>query len=410
MTEFLKLLAPDAARNLILERIMPNLTAEIVDTENAYGLVTAEKITAPHSLPNFRRSTVDGYAVKAQDTFGASTSLPAYLKLVGEVLMGQETELEISPAECAKIHTGGMLPVGTSAVVMVEDTQRLNSNEVEIYKPSAVGENIIEIGEDIKSGEILISRNKKIREAEIGGLLAFGITKLSVLKKPIVGLLSTGDEIVSPEMDISPGQVRDINSHTLSVLIAKYGGIPVRHGIVPDQIDRFMEETEKAFRESDMLIITAGSSVSARDYTARVINSLGPPGILVHGINIRPGKPTILAICDGKPVIGLPGNPVSALVITKLFVHPVLQKLLGLSEPGLNPSIEAELSINIPSRAGREDWIPVRVLIDSKGLKAEPVFGKSNLIFTLVKSNGLVKIPVDSNGIDAGEIVEVIPL
>jgi len=410
MTEFLELITPDEARNLFLERFKPDISFETVDTMNAYGRVAYEEITAPHSLPDFRRSTVDGYAVRAQDTFGASPSLPAYLKLAGEILMGQEADFNIHPGECALIHTGGMLPGGTGAVVMVEDTQSLNEDEVEIYRPAAVGENIIEIGEDIKSGEFLISKGQKIREPEIGGLLAFGILKIPVVKKPQVGLLSTGDEIVSPEEDLNPGQVRDINSYTLSVMIENNGGIPSRYGIIPDLFDRFRDKTEQAFFECDMLVITAGSSISARDFTARVIDGLGRPGILVHGINIRPGKPTILAVCDGKPVIGLPGNPVSALIIAKLFVLPILRKMQAISETGLNPRIQAELSINIPSRAGREDWVPVRILTDDMIIKAEPVFGKSNLIFTLVKSVGLVRIPAESNGISAGEVVEVIPL
>jgi molybdopterin molybdotransferase len=253
-----------------------------------------------------------------------------------------------------------------------------------------------------------------MRPAEIGGLMALGILKVKVVRKPQVGLISTGDEVIDPSQSPRPGQVRDVNSFTLGALVEKSGGIPKLYGIVSDEFDALQNASANALSECDVVIITAGSSASTRDLTADVIRSLGAPGVLVHGINTRPGKPTILGICDGKAVIGLPGNPVSALVNGYLFVVPVIEKLLGaFSRP--KPTILARLSVNLPSQAGREDWWPVKLRESSSPagrggrdeFDAEPIFGKSNLIFTLASADGLLRIPPDATGLSVGDVVEV---
>jgi len=361
--------------------------------------------------------------VRAVDTYGASDSLPAYLHLEGEVPMGAEAGLSLGAARCALIHTGGMLPEGADAVVMVEHTQSVRPGEVEILRAVAVGENVLKVGEDVGEGQEVIPAGTCLRPAEIGGLMALGIMQVTVARQPRVGILSSGDEIVSPEAQLAPGQVRDVNSYSLSALVQGSGGVAVRYGILPDQTQALRQCAAQALGECDLVVITAGSSASARDLTAQVINELGPPGVLVHGVNVRPGKPTILAICQGKAVIGLPGNPVSALVIASLFIVPVVEKLLGLKPARPRPSLLARLSLNLASQAGREDWVPVRLLPETQGaehtlgslsanlahlLRAEPVFGKSNLIFTLARADGLVRIPPDATGLSAGEIVEVI--
>ena len=228
-----------------------------------------------------------------------------------------------------------------------------------------------------------------------------------MIRRPVVALISSGDEVISPEMELQPGQVRDVNSFSLSALVEQAGGDPRRFGIIPDKFEALRETAAKALLESDMVVITAGSSASSRDLTSQVIASLGEPGVLVHGVNVRPGKPTILAVCAGKPVIGLPGNPVSALSIARLFVVPVLELLQNRKPVLPGPRWSARLSWNVASQAGREDWVPVRLIEDVAGLTAEPVFGKSNLIFTLVRANGLIRIPADANGLSAGEIVQV---
>jgi molybdopterin molybdotransferase len=237
--------------------------------------------------------------------------------------------------------------------------------------------------------------------------MALGITRVNVARRPRVGILSSGDEVVPPESELGPGQVRDVNSYSLGALIEQAGGVPVRYGILPDRAESLRSAASQALNECDGVIITAGSSASSRDLTAGVIDSLGQPGVLVHGVDVRPGKPTILAVCDGKPVVGLPGNPVSALVIASLFVVPVLQSMLGLRNAFPAPRMSARLTTNIPSQAGREDWVAVRLLETDNGFRAEPVFGKSNLIFTLVRADGLLRIPPDATGLEAGQEVEV---
>jgi molybdopterin molybdotransferase len=420
MPEFLTLLPPDQAREALLSRLpAPIADSETLDIINALNRVTAADVIAPHPLPDFPRTTVDGYAVCAHDTFGASDTLPAYLNLIGEVPMGDTPSFELGAGQCALIHTGGMLPRGADAAVMVEYTQMVKGeqpegshpkNEIEIFKSVADGENIIRIGEDVAQGQVVIPKGTQLRPAEIGGLMALGIMSLSVAKKPIVGLLSTGDEVIEPSQTPRPGQVRDINSYTLSALIEKTGGVAIRYGIISDQFEALKAASAKALSECDLLIITAGSSASTRDMTAEVIRQLGEPGVLVHGINTRPGKPTILGVCNGKAVIGLPGNPVSALVNGYLFVAPVIERLLGVL-PKPKASVKAVLTVNLASQAGREDWWPVKLIqnpnSNTVAYEAVPIFGKSNLIFTLAAADGMLKIPPDATGLSAGEVVEV---
>jgi molybdopterin molybdotransferase len=342
--------------------------------------------------------------------------------------MGDVPNFELGVGQCALIHTGGMLPKGADAVVMVEYTQSVRAGllksagvppqqerpvstqtEIEIFKSVADGENVIRVGEDVAHGQLVIPKGTQLRPAEIGGLMALGITRLRVARKPVVGLLSTGDEVVEPSQTPRPGQVRDINSYTLSALIEKAGGEAIRYGIISDQFEALKEAAAQALSACDVLIITAGSSASTRDMTAEVIRQLGKPGVLVHGINTRPGKPTILGVCNGKAVIGLPGNPVSALVNGYLFVVPVIEKLLG-ALPKPKASVQAVLTVNLPSQAGREDWWAVSLVPNLQSPiphQAVPIFGKSNLIFTLAAADGMLKIDPDATGLSAGEVVEV---
>jgi molybdopterin molybdotransferase len=436
MPEFLTLLPPDEARALLLRTLSaaegPDLgpASETIDTLQALGRVTGEDLTAPHPLPEFPRSTVDGYAVRARDTFGASDTLPAYLTVIGEVPMGGAAEFSLRPGQTAVIHTGGMLPDGADAVVMLEHTQIVHHGahgehrenftvnpEIEILRAVAEGENVIRVGEDVAQGQVILPKGSPLRPAEIGGLMALGITSLRVAKKVNVGIISSGDEVVEPSIRPGPGQVRDVNSYTLSALVEASGGEARRYGIVGDRFDALQQMAAGALAENDVLVITAGSSASTRDMTAEVIASLGQPGVLVHGINTRPGKPTILGVCGGKPVIGLPGNPVSALVNGYMLLVPVMEKLMGL-KPRPRPVVQARLTVNLASQAGREDWWPVRLVRSQKpevenrqseivNYLAEPIFGKSNLIFTLAAADGLLKIAPDATGLSAGELVEV---
>lgn len=410
MSEFLELIPPPDALERLLIHLESQPEAEEIESADALGRVTLDTQLASHPLPSFPRSTVDGYALRAKDTYGAGETLPAYLKLIEEVPMGTAADFSITAAECATIHTGGMLPEGADAVVMVEHTQVSRKGEVEILRAVAVGENVLKVGEDVLEGQEVIPAGTRLRPAEIGGLMALGITRITVAKRPIVGIISSGDEVVAPESDLSPGQVRDVNAYTLSALIEQVGGTPRRFGIIPDNEANLRACAAIALGECDAVVITAGSSASTRDLTAKVIDSLGEPGVLVHGVNVRPGKPTILAVCDNKVMIGLPGNPVSALVIASLFVTPVVEVLLGLRRTIPRPSISAHLTLNLASKTGREDWVPVQLVSGPEGFQAEPIFGKSNLIFTLSRADGLVRIPADATGLAVGEVVDVIYL
>ncbi len=407
MPEFLNLLPPQDALAKLLAHLPVKVESERVESRSALGRVTAAPVQAPHPLPEFARTTVDGYAVRAADTHGASESLPAYLKLVGEVSMGASPDMTLESGQCALIHTGGMLPDGTDAAVMLEYTQPARSGEIEILRAAAVGENVIEIGEDVHKGAEVIPAGRKLRPAEIGGLMALGIMQVDVARKPRLGIISSGDEVIPPGQRPAPGQVRDINSYTLSAAVEAAGGTAVMYGIVADTRAAMYEVASRAKKECDLVVVTAGSSASARDLTSEILNQLGQPGVLVHGVNTRPGKPTILAVCDGVAMIGLPGNPVSALVNIRLFVLPILRALLG-EESRPQATLPAELAVNLASQSGREDWVPVVLKSGPGGYQAEPIFGKSNLIFILARADGLVRIPADATGLSAGERIEVV--
>jgi molybdopterin molybdotransferase len=372
------------------------------------GRVLAEDATSSQVLPDFRRSTMDGYAVQARDTFGASGTLPAYLTLIGEVSMGRVADLKVEPSTTAIVHTGGMVPEGADAVVMVEHTQRAREDEVEILGRVALGENVIQVGEDIAQGDLILPAGHRLRAQDVGGLLAVGITRLRVARQPRVAVFATGDEVIPPDQATRPGQVRDINSYTVAALVERAGGIALRGGILPDDYERLLGRARQALDEgADMLVLSAGSSVSVRDMTARVFDELGEPGVLVHGIATKPGKPTILAMSGERPLMGLPGNPVSSFVQFMRIGMPVVYRLAGTTPPR-RFTLRARLATNVASVAGREDYVPTRLVERDGDLWAEPIFFKSNLIFTLVQADGLLKVPLDVTGLEADDLVEVL--
>ncbi|MEZ4706929.1 MAG: molybdopterin molybdotransferase MoeA [Caldilineaceae bacterium] len=406
MSEFFTVRTAAQARALLYEHYTPTVCTEQLATTDALDRVLAQAITSPQDLPNFVRATVDGYAVNAADTYGASPGLPAWLTVVGEVPMGQPSTVELGLGETALVHTGGMLPAGATAVIMVENTQSVDDQSIEVLKPVAEGENLVQIGEDVRTGALVLAPGRRLRPQDIGALLALGITEVTVARPPRVAILSTGDEVVPPEQAPGPGQVRDINSYTLAALTHRAGGEPILHGIAPDDRATLAQMASQALAQADMLVLSAGSSVSYRDMSVQIIEGLGQPGVLVHGVSVRPGKPTIVAVCNGKPVFGLPGNPVSAMVIFDLLVAPTIQQLLGaLAAP--QKQVQARLARNVASAAGREDYVQVRLEQRGHELWAIPVFGKSNLIYTLVHAEGSIKIPLDAGGVYANEWVTV---
>jgi molybdopterin molybdotransferase len=363
-------------------------------------------LVATEDLPPFDRSAMDGYAVRAADTIGASAGHPARLTLAGEVAMGQASTLVLAPGACALIHTGGMLPPGSDAIVMVEHTRMASQQSVEIRQVAAVGEHIVRAGEDVRRGEVILPAGHPLRPQDLGALLAQGITQVTVARPPRVGILSQGDEVTPPDQAPGPGQVRDINSYTLAALVRRAGGVPVYLGIAPDQLDLLQTMARRGWETCDALVISAGSSVSYRDMTAQAIAALGQPGILVHGVAVRPGKPTILAVCEGKPVFGLPGNPVSAMTIFDLFVTRTIREMLG-APPLERRTQQARLAAAVPSLAGREDYVRVQLEARPDGLWATPIFGKTMLIYTLVCSAGVTCVPAECPGLAAGAWVTV---
>jgi molybdopterin molybdotransferase len=407
MSEMFTLLPAAEALEVLLRALPGEVRTETVPSADALGRVLAATLTAPSALPSFPRSTMDGYAVRSSDTFGASEALPAYLALAGEVPMGRPETTPIETGQAILIHTGGMLPPGADAVVMLEQTQPVAGETVEILRAVAPGENTVAVGEDMRAGGTLLEVGHRLRPQDVGGLMALGITMVPVATRPRVAILSSGDEVVAPELIPGPGQVRDVNTYTLAGVITQAGGVPVPKGIAPDDLQVLLATAETALVSTDALVLSAGSSVSIRDLTAKVIAALGSPGVLVHGLAIKPGKPTILAVCGGKPVIGLPGNPVGAMVVAGLILAPLLARLQGERRPTLRTRVTATLARNLASAPGREDYVPVRLAERDGRLWAEPVLGKSNLIYTLIKADGELCIPLDSGGLHEGEPVEV---
>ncbi|MGI6649146.1 MAG: gephyrin-like molybdotransferase Glp [Bacillota bacterium] len=423
MTELFQVVSVEEARLRIeLAGAVDAWKTERLPLAQTLGRRVSKVIRAEEDVPSFDRSTVDGLAVKASDTFGASEGLPAYLEVVGEILMGQPATQELKSGQAIRIATGGMLPPGADAVVMIEYTEPLAGQTMGITRPVGPGENIIRAGEDVARGELIFPRGYRLRPQDLGFLASLGIAEVEVLCPWRVGIISTGDEVVEITSQPGPGQVRDVNSYTLLGLVYQAGGLPQLYGIVPDDFSSLRATVEKALQEQDLVILSGGSSVGSRDVTAEVINSLGSPGILFHGLALRPGKPAIGAVVQNKPVIGLPGHPASAMLVFQILVEPWLtgsrvhDKVDELAEESSNglfyqsqcrPFILARLTRNLASAAGREDYVRVRLFRDGDQWLAEPLLGKSGLLMTMVKAHGLVKIPLEKQGLLAGETVEV---
>jgi len=409
MKEFFKV--TDLEHTLKYSAGFPNVGTEFVELHKAFERILAVDIVSDINLPDFARSTMDGYAVKASSTFGATEENPAYLTVKGTIDMGKPASLSISSGEAARISTGGMLPDGSDSVIMVEYTEIIDKRSIEIYRSVAPGRHVLAIGEDIKKGDNLLSCGQRLRPQEIGLLAALGKDSVKVYKKLVIGIISTGDEIVPINNIPDKGRIRDINTYTLFSLVREAGGIPVTYGIVGDDFDALLEKCSIAIAHSDMVLISGGSSVGTRDLTVEVLSSLPGSDIMVHGISISPGKPTILAKTSGKAIWGLPGHVVSAMIVFEIVIQPFIEKISGLSlKYKKELRIPALLSRNISSAQGRIDYMRVR-LIEKNGIKwAEPVLGKSGLISNLTKADGLIEIGINTEGLDKGSKVWVIPV
>ncbi len=366
---------------------------------------------APHPLPGFARSTVDGYAVRAADTYGASEGLPGYLTVTGVVRMGVAPDVTVTQGNAVSMPTGGAIPPGADAVVMIEYTAEAMPGTIEVVRPVAPGEGIVRADEDAAEGKEIIPNGSVLRPQDLAMLAAAGVTSVRAHARPVVTIFSTGDEVVPPDTQVlKPGQVRDATASALAALVADAGGEPVLGGIVSDDPGALEQVLRAALPASDVVVISAGSSVGTRDETADAVAALGPPGIWCHGLAIKPGKPTLLAECGtgsdgapGIPVIGLPGNPRSALVVFRLIGMPLIRLVGGCAAPPPEPSTRATLSRDLASATGRLDVVQVTL----SGGVATPLFGASALLSVLTEADGYIVIPEEATGLDAGTDVSV---
>jgi molybdopterin molybdotransferase len=408
---FFRVVTPDEAR-LRIGACSP-VGTETIPVANALGRVLAEDLAAAVDLPHFHRANMDGYAVRAQDTFGASASIPAYLALAGAVDMGKQPKRALGKGEAMRIATGGMLPPGSDAVVMIEYTEELGDGTVEAHRGVAPWENVLRIGEDIAKGEPVFSRGRRLRARDLGALTGIGVTRLRVFRRPRAALISTGDEIVPPDAIPRPGQVRNINAYSLIAMASEAGATVTDFGVIRDQREALRQALTRALARHDVVLISGGSSVGAKDITLDVVSSFARSEILFHGISVAPGKPTILARALDKPVLGLPGHPQSALVIFDIFGAPLLRVLGGEdARVAFTPqrTRHARLTQNVASQPGREDYVRVTLADRNGQWIATPLAGKSGAIFNLVKADGLVRIPASAEGLEADTEVEVILL
>ncbi len=371
------------------------------------GRVVAEDLMGVEPVPHFPRSVVDGYGVRAQDTFGTGESAPGFLNVVGSVEMGKGNNLSVSPGTAVYVPTGGALPAGADAVVMVEYAEKMGETAIAVYRPVAPGENTLGAGEDLAVGELLVPKGQRLRPQDIGVLAASGVVSVPVVCKPRVSVISTGDEIVSPEETPGQGQIRDINTYTLAAQATMCGAEIIRRTVVKDDFQLLKQVLDEALEDSDVILLSGGSSVGVKDYTSRVIESFSDSEILVHGLAVKPGKPTVIAQVQGKPVFGLPGQPSSAMMVFEAVVKPFISAQMGETK---SPVIgtAAIAGVNMPSAPGRTTFQMVTLENREGRLTAIPVHGKSGMISLMSRAHGYIRIDARKEGITKGETVHVV--
>lgn len=405
---FLDLISSDAFRALLAGFSL--LEAETVPLEAALGRFLACDVLSPEDLPVFPRSSMDGFAVRAADCYGATETNPGYLDLAGDLDITAVSAEKLRPGCCVRVVTGSSLPPGADAVVMVEQTQNLGADTIEIRKAVAPGENMMQAREDAAAGQAVLSAGTLIRPAEIGLLAALGVDSVPVRRRPVVAIFSTGDELVPVADKPRPGQIRDANAPALAAMCVQSGAVPLCMGIVPDRVEAIAEALTLALGKADVVFLSGGSSVGVRDLTIEALSHLPDTTVLAHGLTVSPGKPTILARSGNKAIWGLPGQTASAQVVMFVFGCPFLSHLAGDAQAFTRPrpEIQAVLSRNVASRQGREDFVRVRLETNGSGpAKAVPVLGKSGLLKTLVQAQGLIRIPAGLEGLEAGSTIQV---
>ncbi len=405
--ELLKVDTLETARGKLKKAVGENwIKAEMVSLKNALDCVLAEDIYGKINIPDFRRSMVDGYAVIAKDTMGAGESLPVFLKVIGDVGMGEEATCVITPGTCAYVPTGGMIPEGADACVMVEYCENFDSDEIAVYQATSVGRHVVDVGEDHKKGELLFKKGRKLRPQEIGALSAEGFTEVKVFAPLKISIISTGDELVAPGGEISKGKIYDINTSALDALATKHGFEVVSACTVKDQYELLKEAIIQGKENSDIVVVSGGSSKGKKDMTAQLVDELTTPGVFTHGLALKPGQPTILGVDEaGKTLmVGLPGHPVAAMAVFEMLLVWLKRELTGEEEKGKVPAI---LSGNVPGAPGRQTLLFVELEQTEDGYLAKPIFGKSGLMSTMTRADGYTTIEMLQEGLKSGEKVWV---
>jgi len=388
------------AQKITLDRFGHLRTStETVSLENILDRVLAKDIIASEFVPDFNRSTVDGYAVQGRDVFGCSDAIPALLTLIGRVSMGSHANLIVHSGECAYVPTGAEVPQGADTMVMLEYAEEMGDRQIAIYKPAAPGSNMIYRGDDTKPGEVILTAGRRINIADAGSLAALGVVNVPVMRRPRVAIISTGDELVNPADPLTPGKIRDVNAPMLCQAVRQAGGEANFIGIIEDNDQAIRTAIRQALPECDLLILSGGTSVGEKDAAPRVISELGT--MILHGLAAKPGKPTLFGDIDGVPIAGLPGNPVAAYFMFHLLVRPLLHKMQN-SEL-VDRSVILSLARAVPSNHGREEFVPITI----KDALVHPIASKSGLITTLANTDGFIRIPRDAEGLAQGIMVEV---
>ncbi|MEM3726231.1 MAG: molybdopterin biosynthesis protein [Candidatus Bathyarchaeia archaeon] len=405
---FRKLVSVEEAKRILYAHFTPKpVGIEAVPLTQAYGRVLAEDVQAQIDVPPFDRATMDGFAVHAEDTFGAEEEKPVILEIVGKIGAGERPEIDVEKGQAVEISTGAPIPKGANAVVMVEHTWQ-DGKTLRVFKPVSPGENIMASGSDIMAGELILRKGTVLTPREIGVLASIGVTEVKVFRKPTVAIISTGNEIVQPGKPLEYGKIYDINAYSIYASAIENGGQPVLLGIVKDEAELITRKLREGLQKADMVITSGGTSAGVGDLLYQIIDNLGKPGILVHGVSVKPGKPLIIAVVDGKPLFGLPGYPTSALTIFQIFVMPVLREMAGLKPQLENVVIHAKTAEKIYLQEGRREYLPVNVILGEDGeCTAYPVLSGSGAITTLAEADGFIEIPENRTFLESGEIVMV---
>jgi len=404
--DFFNVVSVDKAKEILSTNFNElKMKEEEVPIRDSLKRYLSRDIIADINVPEFDRSSVDGYAIVVEDSHGASSSVPSVLNLIGEVKMGEYTEKEIRSGEAIYVPTGGMLPKNASGMIMIEHCEKMDADTLLISKPITNGENVVYKGEDIKKGKLILKRGQRVGTKEIGVLAALGQSRVFVFEKPRVYIISTGDEIIDITKDLVGGKIRDINSYTLESLVYESGALVSGREIIRDDFDSLQACVEGAIKVSDIILLSGGSSVGTKDYTHKVIDSLLGRGVFVHGLAIKPGKPTIIGDGRGKLIVGLPGHPVSSIVVYKAIIEPFIRDLFESKE--ISPRVMARTTHNFPSSPGKETYHMVKLKEEKGEFHAIPSFGKSGMITLLSESDGYIVIEEHEEGINTGVQREV---